>query len=556
LNDETARVRSGSRIESLPFSKLPHQTKLFLDYLDDPLALKNYYPNAVRTPLDVAEFAGNVLANYTTDRNAICDALERINHGVGAAAPTFNNIIRLRHADTVAVVTGQQAGLFTGPLYTIYKALSAVRMADILNRAGTPAVPVFWVASEDHDMDEVSHTSFLSSGGGLFDARFRPRGGVRDAPVGRVLLDESIGKVVTDVFGELGHSEIAISIQNRIAAAWSAGTSYSDAFARDLVAMLGKFGLIVIDPLDEQLKKLASPIYTAAVEKSAEIVEAIRARSLGLVERGYHAQVLVEEDYFPLFWHTDDGRRVALRKIGDARYRSRGAGREFTIEELSSLARVEPQRFSPGVMLRPVVQDHLLPTICYFGGAAEIAYFAQNSEAYRVLGRPVTPILHRQSLTIVEPREQRVFDKLGIKFEDVFDGLTTVLERSVEKVMSPELADLFENVDKNIGIELDRLDREMSGLDPAVAANLATRRRKITYHIAALRKKAYASKLKKEETVERQVRALFDALLPKGELQERVINVHSYLVKYDVNFVDRLYDGVDLEDRGHRIIHI
>ena len=555
MNHETARLRSGSRIESLPFSKLPHQTKLFLDYTNDPVSLKEYYPNAVASVGAVRAFSSQVLAEYTTDRAALCDALAEINGNLGAGENTLTNIARLRTAKTVAVVTGQQAGLFTGPLYTIYKALSAIKMAERLNAAGTPAVPVFWVASEDHDLDEVAKTFFIGNDGGVTAAAYKPASFIESAPIGNVILDESIVKQLDDVFAAVDGPN-ASSVRDDLAKAWSPGASYATAFARSITWLLGNYGLVIIDPQHEGMKLLSSRIYCAAIEKSSEINAAIRDRTADLVASGYHGQVLVEQDHFPLFWHTDKGRRVALRKTGDGVYRSKDEGREFTVGELVGLAAKEPQRFSPGVVLRPVVQDFLLPTICYFGGAAEIAYFAQNSEVYRVLGRPVTPILHRQSFTVIEPKQQRILDKLEVLFDEIFAGSEAARTKAVERAVAPETAELFVDAEKSIGTILDGLDKALSGLDPTLSANLSTRRKKIVYHIDALKKKAFAARLRKEETVERQIQALFNALLPNGELQERSINIYSYIIRYGPNFVDTLYDAVDLDDRGHRIIQI
>lgn len=547
-----AREQAKLRIESLPFAKVPNQSRLFLDYVSDPTSLRKYYPNAVASPREVAGFASQVRASHLVDRDTLCDALAEFNEAIGAGEATQSSIERLRNADTVTVVTGQQAGLFTGPLYTIYKALSAVKLAQQLSAAGTLAVPVFWVASEDHDLDEVARTFFIGTDGDVVESRYKPESFVESSPVGDVMIDASIGETLDNLDAVLNSP----AIRDELSKAWSPGISYAHAFARNLALLLGKLGLIVIDPLQDKVKRLSSPIYREAVAHSAQIVTAIRDRSSELVRDGYEAQVLVEEDYFPLFWHADDGRRVALRKVGDDIYRAKGVDKEFTLPELVALSEKEPHRLSPGVMLRPVVQDYLLPTVCYFGGAAEIAYFAQNSEAYRVLGRPATPIMHRQSFTVVEAKHARTFEKLGIGFEDMFDGIEPLMQKTVERVVSPETAVLFAEVEAKINAELDRLDQELSQLDPTLADNLATRRRKIVYHIAALKKKAYRAQMRKAETVDRRIRSAFDALLPNGQLQERVLNVHSFLSKYGPGFFDRMYDAVDLDDNQHRIVYI
>lgn len=544
------------RPSSVHFSAVPHQSKLFLDYLHDPLSLKRYYPNAVISHSDISAFIPEVLANYRTDRNALCDALTEINSEIGASKKTLENIKLLHEADTVAVVTGQQAGLFTGPLYTIYKALTAIKMAEELSVGGSKAVPVFWAAGEDHDFDEVSHTFFTGNTGELVKVEYHSKNYVKNTPVGNIRIDTSIKETINEVFDALPQSDFSSDVRNSVMNAWSEGTLFGSAFSKTIANILGKFGLILVDPMHKGLKSLAAPIYVDAIEKSSEIVANIRKKSSELEADGFHAQVLVEEDYFPLFRHDDNGRRIALRKTGDNIYSAKDEKRGFSLAELTEIAKGDPQRFSPGVMLRPVVQDYLLPTVCYFGGAAEIAYFAQNSEAYRILGRPITPILHRQSFTVVDAKSRRTLDKFGLELSDLFVGFEKTLESIGSQQLSDETAKLFVDVEEKINAELNRLDQNIAQIDKTLAENLAKRRRKIIYHISALNKRANLAAIRKDETIERQIRSAFDALLPKGQLQERVLNVNSLLNKYGPYFIDLIYKAIDLDNNDHRIVDL
>lgn len=540
---------------SVPFSDLPHQSKLFIDYLRDPRSLKRFYPNAAAYT-DLDKYVPKVLANYKTDRQALCDALNEINSECGASEETFENIDRLRLDDAVAVVTGQQAGLFTGPLYTIYKALTTIRMSEEMNVAGYTAVPIFWVATEDHDFDEVSRTFFIGGDGELFDAKYQPKGQIKSLPVGGLRLGASIAELIDTTFDALSKTEFSDDVRHLIESSWCHDAFYGKAFSRNLASIFRKYGLIVIDPMHAGIKALVAPVYADAIERSAEIVANIRTKSSELVAEGYHAQVLVEEDYFPLFRIDDKGRRVALRRTGNGVYGSKEEKREFTIEELAALAMREPTRFSPGVMLRPVVQDYLLPTVCYFGGAAEIAYFAQNGEAYEVLGRPVTPILHRQSFTIIDARSRRSLDKYKLDLKDMFDAFDTVLERIGMNELSAETDTLLTASEERMNSYLDKLHDNFRQIDPTLAENLAKRRRKIMYHLAVLRKKANLAVVRKDETVERQLRLAFNCLVPNGLLQERVLNVHSFLNKYGEHFIDTVYAAVDLSNMDHRVIDL
>ncbi len=546
----------GLRTESLPFSSVPGQTKLFIDFQQNPLSLKKNYPSIVSSHTEVASHIPDVLANYKTDRGQLCDALTRINSAFGAGAKTFENIDLLRANDTVAVVTGQQTGLFTGPLYSIYKASSAIKMSECLNRRGIKAVPVFWMATEDHDLEEVSNAFVIGSIQELAELSISSDESEKGRPVGRIKLRESISVAVGELFSTLPLTEFTEKLRDELEPAWQEEKTFGEAFGTFLTSLLAKFGLIVVDPLDDALKQLSAPIYSEAIKRSNAIVSALTARSSELVRDGYHAQALVENDYFPLFWHTDDGRRVALRRNPDGLLQVKGEKTLFTETELADLALSEPGRFSPGVMLRPVVQDYLFPTVCYFGGGAEIAYFAQNSEAYRILDRPVTSILHRQSFTIVEAKHARTLEKYELEFADLFAGEIEILSKVVDKFIDPSTAKLFAEAEEKINTELDRLDQALSQMDGTLATNLATRRRKIIYHIGALRKKYQLRRAEKDETISRRINAAFTALLPNGHLQERTLNVTSFLDRFGPNFIDMVYDSIDLDDKRHRVIYL
>lgn len=544
------------RTESIPFSKIPHQTKLFVEYQQNPSSLEKYYPLTVESHTQISKRIPEVLANYKTDRNALCDILEEMNKGCSTSEKTLENLKLLREDDCVAVVTGQQAGLFTGPLYTIYKALSAVKLTECLRGRGFNAVPVFWIATEDHDFAEVSNAFVVNKNGELKELRNEPQRCYENLPVGYVELDASIKQTVEELFAELPRTEFTDELRELIESCWHEKMNYGDAFAKMLTKILGKYGLILLCPLDERLKKLAAPIYREAIEKSDEIVSSLMKRSEELQEKGYHAQVLVTDDYFPLFWQAKNKTRHALKKNSEGNYKVKDADREFTLKELAEIAENEPQKFSPSVVLRAVVQDYLLPTITYFGGGAEIAYFAQSAEVYRILNRPVTPIFHRQSFTLIEPKHAKTLEKYDLDLKDLLSGIDEVLPRLVEENLNAETATVFNEAEKTIAAELEKLDKSIEQIDKTLVDNLAVRRRKILYHINALRSKYHKAVIRKDETVKRQIETAFTELVPHKHLQERTLNAATFLNLYGLYLIDWIYDSIDLDDKGHRLIYL
>jgi bacillithiol biosynthesis cysteine-adding enzyme BshC len=547
---------AGLRVESVSFEHIPHQTKLYLDYLRDPLALRQFYPSAVRFHHELPAGSNAVLTAQKADRGLLCDALEAMNISWGAGEPTLANIARLREADCLAVVSGQQAGLFTGPLYTIYKALTAVKLAGCLTQRNTKAVPVFWIATEDHDFVEVAKANFINRECKLGNVGVGTELHQEGQPVGEVVLDDSINEVIKSMLGQLPNSEFIPDLQEILRDSWQPGLAYGEAFARLMTALLGKYGLIFLDPRDVRLKQLAAPLYSQAARQAPEIAQAVEARSRELEQAGYHAQVVASANSFPLFLHDDHGARHALTRVANGKYRTKASPDEYTAEELAERALREPESFSPNVTLRAVVQDYLLPTIAYLGGAAEIAYFAQTSEVYRVLERPVTPILPRSSLTMIERHTGRVLERYGLTFADLFVGVDNILARVVEEHLGAATAQSFTKSEEAVNRELDELKEQLTAIDATLADALETGRRKINYQLDGLRTRFHRAQMARDEAAHRQLQRAFDQLYPEKILQERHLNITSLLARHGRYVIDWIFSAINLESEEHQVVYL
>jgi bacillithiol synthase len=547
---------SGLRIETLSFECIPHQSRLFLDYLRDPLALRKFYPSAVRFHHELPARAPEVLRAYETDRKALCDALTAMNTSWGAGEATLANIERLREADCLAVVSGQQAGLFTGPLYTIYKALSAVKLANCLVQRHTKAAPVFWIATEDHDFPEVTKAEFIGRDCQLASVEVSSALHREGQPVGQVVLDDSIEQVIEGLIELLPNSEFIPDLEMLLREAWKPGRRYGEAFARMMTALLGSHGLIFLDPLDVRLKRLAAPLYAEAARRAPEIASAVEDRSRELEAAGFHAQVVASANSFPLFLHDNQGARHAVARLDNGKYRAKDTDEEYSAEELSERAFSQPENVSPNVLLRAVVQDYLLPTVAYVGGSAEIAYFAQTAEVYRVLERPVTPILPRSSLTMVERHTARVLERYDLTLVDLFSGLDNVLAQVVEEHLGAETAKAFRKTEETVNHELDKLKEQLRVIDPTLADALETGRRKINYQLEGLRTRFHRAQMSRDEAAHRQLERAFDQLYPEKTLQERRINITSLLARHGRYVIDWIYDAINLGSWEHEIVYL
>lgn len=558
MRDTTARTQktlSNSTIEKLPFNRIPHQSRLFLEYLNNAFGLSGFYPSAVNQISDLAARAPAILESYTTDRARLANALLAANQFWQASPQTLKNIERLRAADSVAVVTGQQAGLFTGASYTIYKALSVVKAAEELRRNGVNAVPVFWIASEDHDFAEVAATFVLNRENVLTKIEIATVVQNENLPVGKIMLDDSIHKAIESLFAALPKTDFSAGLHDLIVETYQPNRSLSEAFARLMAKLFAEFGLILLDPLDEKLKRLAAPIYQKAVERSAEITAGLIEQNRRLADSNFHQQIKIEPNAFPFFWLNENGQRIALERDNNI-IRAKKQNVRFEIAELLEIARNQPERLSPNATLRAVVQDFLLPTIGYFGGAAEVAYFAQTADVSTVLERPATAIFHRASVTIVEPNVHRTLDRYNLTLEDFFASPEELTAKIVNEFLNNETAAVFAETNAQFNAQLDKLKNSLTAIDRTLSDSLTRRKQKILWHLEVLQRKFYHSELRRNETAKNRLDTAFANLYPHSGLQERTLNIAFLLNRHGENILDWIYAAINADAKEHQVLYL
>ena len=390
---------------ALASHKLPHQSKLFLEYLNNFSKVQAFYAHAPKMSSVTAVV--RELDFPKERRSAVTTILRAQNAAFGAGPAVFGNLDRLEKG-AVAIISGQQVGLFSGPAYAFYKALSAIQVANELTRSGIEAVPVFWMATEDHDVDEVRHVSWFQDGQ---LRRFElPAPADHDAgrPVGKILLGAQIDEQVHDA-AELLVKQGSVLLAQFLKESYNRGETYGSAFAKLFARLFSQPGLILLDPLDPALHRIAAPVYRQAIEDRDALNEKLLRRGKELEAAGFSAQVKVTAKSTLLFYmgcecgdkaQTSDEVRKAIATSGHGKFQA--GEKQWASAELLKAIETTPEDFSPSALLRAVVQDYLLPTVGYIGGAAEIAYFAQSEVVYKhVLGRmPV--ILSRPDFTLVD----------------------------------------------------------------------------------------------------------------------------------------------------------
>ncbi|HKW25935.1 MAG TPA: bacillithiol biosynthesis cysteine-adding enzyme BshC [Terriglobales bacterium] len=538
------------RTECLPFTLIPHTTSLFTDLLYNYPKVRQFFP---RSP-DLAQWAKEEagLIRYDSGRRQkVAAILERQNRAWGASAETLQNVERLR-SGACCVVTGQQVGLFGGPLFSIFKALGAIRLAEKATELGGKCVPMFWLATEDHDLAEINHTTLLAGDGSLHEVATATQG-TPDAPVSEIRLGEEILEALQSATAGLGDSEITDLLRS----CYRPGETLGSAFAKLFAALVGRWGVVMLDASDPELHALAQPIYRAAIERAEELDQALLERDRELLSSGYHDQVKVTELSTLLFTIQNGSRVVIHRANGVARAADFRIGEEkVRREELLGRIDAEPQHFSANVLLRPVVQDYLLPTLAYTGGPAECAYFAQAAVVYeKLLGR-VTPAVPRFSATLMEPKAASLLERYGLKLNDVFEGPERLREALAERALPADLKAAFEAAEKSLDQSLARIVASLEHLDPTLVDAAQNAGSKMHYQFDRLQGKAARAELLRNEVLDRHASLLNDLLFPHKELQEREIAGVSFLARHGMELLERLYQAANSGCPDHQVIYL
>ena len=531
----------------LPFSQIPHTTRLFADFLAYPPKVQKFYPSSP----NLADWAtgDNPNPRFSAGRRQqVTGILERQNRSWGASSATLANLERLRTGAAV-IVTGQQVGLFGGPAFALYKALTAVRLAEQATAMGVPTVPVFWLATNDHDLAEVSHV-WLSGLDGIPQLFSSESKGTPDAPVGTVSFGPEIEPVVEQAADLLGDSDVSDVLRNT----YRVGETYGSAFAQLMSRLFADFGVILLDPSDSAFGTIAEPVYRAAIERASELDEKLLARGKELETGGYHQQVKVTSSSTLLF-AIQDGARVPIHR------RLNGNGADFSIgsEKLSRadlLARIaaRPQDFSPNVLLRPIVQDYLLPTLSYTGGSAEVAYFAQVGVVYEALLGHITPVVPRFSATLIEPKEQRLLERYNLRLSDLFHGPENVQEKAAGHRLPRDVQESFEQAHRSLEKSLLDVNRALQNLDPTLVESSKKAESKMSYQMNRLRSRAGRALLRRDEMISRHATQLSNVLFPHKELQERELGGISYLARHGVGLLQDIYGLIHTDCHDHQVV--
>jgi bacillithiol biosynthesis cysteine-adding enzyme BshC len=470
------------------------------------------------------------------------------------SSPTTASALALLQQGAGTVVTGQQVGLFGGPLFTPFKAATALARAQQATAAERPHVAIFWLATEDHDFAEINHV--------VIPARRELRKLVYTSaptaavPVGGIVLEDAISPLLEQAWELLGYSDAT----EALAAAYQPGRTFAQAFAEFYQKVFAAQGLLVLDAAGRDLHRIGAPVLRAGLERADELHAALIERNHALETVGYHAQVAVGAQSSLLFLLDEStGARLALKRQPPSAQEPNGlwqAGRKsFSTADLLGILDAEPERISPSALLRPVFQDFLLSTSATIGGPAEIAYFAQSAVLFeRILGRG-TPVLPRFSATLIEPTIAELLRTHELTLERVFaENPASLAQLLAARSMPVEGKRLLAAAGQALDAELAPLLEWMRSQDAGLVRSGETAANKMRYQMNRLRRLAANFQLQREESLRRHAEAISQALYPSGGLQERLHGAAFYFARYGFELAEELTVQAKQFPSGHRAL--
>ena len=529
-------------VACIPHSQIPGTSPLFQDYLYRFDRVARYYRHPPE--LAAARAAAGEIGLPPDRRASLVKALRAQNQG--CCAETAGHLDALGEPGTVAVATGQQVGLFGGPALALYKALSAIKIAAKLTEDGLRAVPVFWLATEDHDLAEVDHAWALGAEGEPVRLRSTGEASLHQ-PVGGVnFADTGVAQLRSALEG-LPFADEALAL---VEPHYRDGATYGQAFKGFFRDVLGERGLIFLDPMQREIRELSAPLVRRAIESAPELTGALLERNGELEAAGYHRQVLVE-DSTSLVFLVDEGKRLPLRRNDDSYSIGR---RKFSSDELISRLDSAPESFSPNALLRPVVQDHLLPTVVYVGGPAELAYQAQSAVLYeRLLGRaPV--LMPRSFVTLLDGTSTKLLERTGLSVPDCFAPSAQLQEKIAGRLTPPSLKRAFETQGARLDQALTELDGELASFDQSLSDAFSRSRKKIAYQLEKMRAKAARESLRRDERAASEAHRLGQWLYPNRGLQERTLCYPALAAEFGPGLVESVYNDIVPDCPDHQVL--
>ena len=531
-------------------------TGLYTDYNTNFEKISKFYSGNYNDK-HAWEIKINELQKRKFDRTILNRVLNNQNREFQSGIETLANIDLLGNDTTFAVVTGQQLGFFGGPLYTIYKAITTVKLARKLSQdfPDYNFVPVFWLEGEDHDFDEINKTKYLNSNNELSVVEYLIGGKPLERNIGatgNIIIDEHIEQFFLSIESTLPKTDYTVALLELLRGYYSKGNTFLKAFAGFFNHVYEDSGLIFINTNQPDFKKILSPLFVNEINSNSQTSKLVIQKSVEL-EDHYHAQIKAKA--LNLFMFHKGGRHL-IEPSDSGDYYLKNLRQRFTKEELLSIAVNNPELLSPNVVMRPLCQDTLLPTVSYVGGPGEIAYFAQLKPVYEYFNVAMPIIYPRASVTLIEEKIKKVLEKYSLEVEDLFGEIEPILSKVSEQVSEVKVDSLFESLTIRINEAVNEARFGIQQIDPTLNGTIDGTLNKFQQQLEVLKQKTQKAQQQKEEVSLKQIKKASLNIFPNENFQEREFSVIQYLNKYGPDFVKWISNEIVIDKFQHQVITI
>lgn len=540
------------RIEEI---EVKQQQEFANDYMSSFSKVSTFFHYS---PYDQESFALRLqeLKNRDFPREELSEAIRDFMEPWGLTDQAEAYLQQLKEPNSVVVIGGQQAGLLAGPLYTIHKMITIIQLSwQKAAELNVPVIPIFWIAGEDHDFDEINHV-FIPQTERADLTKYSLKGDTRKKQSVSLLPfpQDKVSQWVQDIFTQLPETEFTKELVQKIDHFIYQSDSYVQFFGQLSYHLFKKYGLLFIDSAAPALRKMESSVFCTILRHYDEIFEQVKASVATMTELGYPAQVEMG-DYPALLFIQQDGERKLLEKIGKTEFRTKDQQFTYQLEELLQLAEETPEKLSNNVITRPLMQESLFPTLAFVGGPGEISYWALYKTYFQKLGLRLPPLMPRISISLVEQSIEKILNKRSVPIQDVFKGLQDYKAAWLKEQDHINLDQLFAQTKQDIEGLYAGLLRQLAvlpGLSDLVPKNLE----KVLEQVDYLEKRSEASFASQHSVVLGQLDKAEQALYPQGKLQERMHNTYIFLNKHGIELIDQLMQ-IKLEINGkHKLIYI
>ncbi|MGK9367662.1 bacillithiol biosynthesis cysteine-adding enzyme BshC [Melioribacter sp. Ez-97] len=537
------------------YSDIPGHPNLFLDYLYEFENVEKFYGKNFRDEHEYNKLFDSLESYDRPHREKVTAIIKEQYRNIRASKLTLSNIEELNSKNTIAVVTGQQLGIFGGPLYTFYKTMTAVKLAAYLNDKydNFHFVPVFWLEGDDHDFDEVRKINILDRDNSLKTLSYEDGldDSVNRGSVGNIKFNDNLRNLLEELSSSLRDSEFKMTLMDLLKSFYQPEVTFLESFRNLMIRLFDEYGLVVLNPSDPEIKKILAPVFKKELSDYKEHTVSLVERSAEL-EEIYHAQVKVK----PVnLFYIDENERLSIEPL-DEGFRLKGRRKKFSYDDMIAQLEFAPERFSPNVLLRPICQDYLLPTGFYVAGPAEISYFAQLTPLYNYFEINSPYIYPRASATILENNVQSLLDKYQLKIEEVFSPKEDLIEKIIARNSGNNIDAVFEEAQGKINVILDELGKSLIVIDKNMLDLTEKTGTRINENLKYLKNKAADAERRKHEVTIRQINKMQNVLYPNENLQERELNFTYFANKYGLDILKWIFNELSINKFEHQILEL